>query len=188
MNNPAAELRGILLIKEWQNIKIVIYPMSKIPEIFFSICVFISILPFSACKYYEKANIKTENKQKEKTFDQSSSGNASNEAKIIATVIEIDESRDSSDINSPCYKAPCLANIRIEKIERKGNLFHTPESNEITAFFIYTLHPTNEDLFPNFGKWHPGLKINDKFEAIIESRPTINEGRRFIIYDYKKLE
>lgn len=125
---------------------------------------------------------------KNKAPDQSISGNASGEAKIIATVISIDNTRDSSDVNSPCFKAPCFANIRIEKIEKKGSLFHVPESGEVTAFFIFTLRPTNEDLFPNMGKWYPGLKINDKFEAIIESRPSMNENIRYTIYDYRKIE
>lgn len=151
---------------------------------------------FFSCRSVSDTKIKTagENTEKisgnpkEKNIGQPSSGNASSQARIIATIIKIDESRDSSDSKSPCFKAPCMANIRIEKFERKGSLFHIPESNEITAFFIYTLHATNEDLFPNLGKWYPGLKINDKFEAIIESRPSIAEGNRFIIYEYKKIE
>lgn len=135
-------------------------------------------------KISEEKNIKSA----EKINDRPVSGNANAEAKITATVISIDPARDSSDTNSPCFKAPCYAGIRIEKIERKGSLFHVPGSSEITVFFTYTLHPTDKNLFPGSEKSYPGLKINDKFEAVIDSRPSINEGTRYAVYDYKKIE
>lgn len=113
---------------------------------------------------------------------------ANSEAKITATLLSIDFSRDSSDANSPCFKAPCHALIRIEKIERKGRLFHVPGSDEISVFFTFTLYPSDENLFPGSGKKYPGLKVNDKFEAVIESRPSMNGESRYIISDYKKSE
>ncbi len=148
--------------------------------------VFLIIFLFLCCKNSKKV---IEQKQP-KPVDQSVSGNASSEAKITATIISIDETRDSSDVHSACYKAPCFANIKIENILRKGSLFKIPDdlSKDIRAFFIFTLHATNEDLFPNMGVWYPGLKINDKFEAIIQSRPAMNDSVNYVVYTYKKIE
>lgn len=144
---------------------------------------------FLSCKHSEKISsekeVPKENKNTETSF---SATPASNEAKVIATIISIDETRDSSDINSACYKAPCIAYIRLEKMNEKGSLFKVPPdlSLEIKVNFPFTLWATTEDLFPKAGKQFPGLKINDKFEAIIQSRMAPGDEVNYVIYEYKK--
>lgn len=146
-----------------------------------SILPIIYLLFHFSCKEAEKSIV---NAPHQKPPDRSVSGNAATEAKITATLVSIEESRDSTDRTSACYKAPCFAKIKIESLERKGNLFRVPDSLVVDAFFVYTLYPTYEDLFPQMGKYYPGLKINDKFEAIIESRISFNDRTQYVIYDY----
>lgn len=116
------------------------------------------------------------------------SGNdiASEEARIIAHIVSIDETRDTEGV---CSKAPCRAQVKIESIIKKGSLFHLQDLEKpVPVFFAFTLAPTTEDLFPGIKTNYPGLQINDKFEATIQNRPAMNEtGFAYTIYDYKKL-
>lgn len=111
---------------------------------------------------------------------------SNNQARVIAQIISVIEVLDTE---GPCSKAPCNASIRIKQITRKGSLFQLNDIQDtIAASFAFTLSQTDQDLFPGLKTKYPGLKINDIFEATIESRIALNEeGVRYIIYDYKKM-
>ena len=110
---------------------------------------------------------------------------ASNEASITGKIISIDEQRDDS---GPCAKAPCYAFIRIESIVNKGSTFQLDDiSSPLPVYFAFTLSAT-EGLFPGIKTNYPGLKINDKFEAKIQSRLALEDRYTYTIYGYKKLK
>jgi len=112
---------------------------------------------------------------------------ASGEAKIIGKIISIDDTRESE---GPCAKAACRAKIIIQNLEKKGSLFQLNNIKDtIPVSFAFTLAPTTADLFPGMKTIYPGLKINDRFEAKIESRLAMNEqGVSYIIYHYRPLK
>ncbi len=138
---------------------------------------FLLLLILVSCKHTEKL---------EKAGTASGTQVASNEARIIATLVSIDEARDTE---GACSKEPCRGKIIIESVMKIGSLYQLSDTQEpISVSFAFTLAPTTDDLFPGIKTHYPGLKINDKFEATIQSRPAKNEaGFAYIIYDYKKL-
>ncbi len=151
----------------------------------------INFLFLISCNSPEKINIQGEKKEESlKISSPLLSVAAGNQALIIASINVINQKKDSSDQNSICFRFPCRAGIRIERLLDKGPLFKTPENLSGITYveFPFTLLPTNKDLFPELKKQYPGLKINDKFEAVIQSRMALPEGVKYYIYDYKKIE
>lgn len=136
----------------------------------------------SSCKTSEKA---TTSNEPVKTVSSSMNELASGQAKIIGKIISINETREPE---GPCAKSACQAQILIQTLEKKGSLFQLSDMQDtIPVSFAFTLEPTTSDLFPGIKTSYPGLKINDRFEAKIESRPATNEqGVRYTIYEYKK--
>ncbi len=145
-----------------------------LPLLFLCIC--------SSCKTTEKRVITDE---PVKTVSASINDISSAQAKIIGKIISINEARDET---GPCSKVPCEARIIIQNLENKGSLFQLNSMQDtIPVAFAFTLVPTTEELFPGMKTSYPGLKINDRFEAKIESRLAKNEqGVSYIIYEYKK--
>lgn len=144
---------------------------------------FISLIPciLVSCKPSEKAIVNNEPAEKVYTLNELASG----QAKIVGKIISIDETRET---DGPCAKAPCRANIIIQNLEKKGSLFQLNNIQDtIPVSFAFTLAPTTPELFPDIKTKYPGLKVNDRFEAKIESRLAMNEqGLSYIIYEYKK--
>ena len=139
----------------------------------------IFIVLFVSCKNTQK-NVQ----QKEPAKTGGTTALASNEATIIAKIISINELRDES---GPCAKAPCYAEIQIERISSKGSLFQPGDiSTPLPVNFSFTLSPT-QGLFPGMKTNYPGLKINDKFEAKIQSRPALGDKLTYTVYGYKKI-
>lgn len=135
-------------------------------------------LVFFSCK-----NTKKSVRQEEPVKPENSAGLASNEAFVAAKVVSISEQRDES---GPCSKAPCYAEIKIESISKKGSLFQLNDiSNPLSVTFAFSLSAT-EGLF-RMKTNYPGLKINDKFEAKIQSRPALGDAFTYTIHDYKKI-
>lgn len=145
-------------------------------------CMLIVLCIFNGCKPSEKA-VATD----EPVHSVSASINelASSQAKIIGKIISIDETLESE---GPCAKAPCRAQVLILTLEKKGSLFQVPDLKDtLNVSFAYTLSPTSAELFPGMKTSYPGLKVNDRFEAKLESRLAMNEhGVGYIIYEYKK--
>jgi hypothetical protein len=108
---------------------------------------------------------------------------ASNEANIVATVVLISEQRDES---GPCSKAPCYADIKIERISKKGSLFQLNDiSMPVHVNFTFTLSPTI-GLF-RMKTNYPGLNAGDKFEAKIQSRPALGDTFTYTVQGYSKI-
>lgn len=135
-------------------------------------------LVFFSCKSTKKPV-----QQEEPIKAESSAEAASNEAIVVAKIISISEQRDES---GPCSKAPCYAEIKIESISKKGSLFQLDDlSKPVSVHFAFSLSPT-EGLF-RMRTNYPGLKINDKFEAKIQSRPALGDTFTYTIHGYKKI-
>lgn len=135
-------------------------------------------LLFFSCKHTEKSV-----KQEEPVKTESSEVAASNEAIVVAKVVSISEQRDES---GPCSKAPCYAVIKIESISNKGSLFQLNDiSKPVSVNFAFSLSAT-EGLF-RMKTNYPGLEINDKFEAKIQSRSALGDAFTYTIHGYKKL-
>jgi hypothetical protein len=107
---------------------------------------------------------------------------------IVGSIISIDSTKHSTDKNTPCSKAPCWAEVKIEKITgigQGGPLLD--EGDTVTVKFTFTLSETTEDLIPNLDKRMPGLSIEDKFEADIRTLPGTSSGKLYTVYFYSKL-
>ncbi len=120
-----------------------------------------------------------------KTVSSSINELASAQAKIIGKIIWIDEVREAE---GPCAKAPCRARIVIKTLEKKGSLYQGGNAGDtLSVSFAFTLAATTPELFPGMKTSFPGLSVNDRFEAKIESRLALNEqGVAYLIYEYKK--
>jgi len=60
---------------------------------------------------------------------------------------------------------------------------------KVSAYFVFTLSPTSELLFPGMKKHFPGLKINDKFKAILQERGQLNsDSVHVVVYEYIKMQ
>lgn len=145
------------------------------------------------CKNHEISTDSTNNIQKEKTTTANQLPSSSKGSKIQAVLIAINPVLDSTDLNSPCAKAPCNATIRVRSISRgASNSNHFINMGDtLNIIFTFTLSPTTKDLFPNMTAFYPGLKINDKFEGIIEDRRPFannNDKTMFWITHYKKID
>lgn len=106
-------------------------------------------------------------------------------AEIIGKIMEIESVVNTRNGNDPCSKAPCLAKVMIESVDY-GAGFPTLNKNEkIKVKFSFTLEPTTKEMFPNMDESYPGLKIGDKFKALVSFVSAINSDKpEFIIYGY----
>ena len=125
-----------------------------------------------------------------------------NSYKIIGSIVhiyDIFQLHDTSGLPAEasaqagvCAKAPCEAIVKIETIKRRGTSFTgaIAAGEKIKVHFAFTLNPTTKEFFPNMTARYPGLKINDKFVADIQSRLAIggNENVKYVIYGYEKIE
>ncbi|MFY9308981.1 MAG: hypothetical protein WAQ28_08020 [Bacteroidia bacterium] len=146
---------------------------------FFTI-VLVGVLLFASCKS-KKETVQQKEPEPANTGD--ATALASNEATIVAKVISISEQRDES---GPCSKAPCYASIQIESISNKGKLFQLDDvSVPIPVNFAFSLSPT-VGLF-RMPTNYPGLALNDRFEAKIQSKPALGDKITYTVHGYKKL-
>ncbi|MCH8319086.1 MAG: hypothetical protein IIA88_11435 [Bacteroidetes bacterium] len=115
-----------------------------------------------------------------------------NSYRIIGSIVHIYDIFQLHDTSSICAKAPCEAIVKIETIKRRGTSFTgaIAAGEKIKVHFAFTLNPTTKEFFPNMTARYPGLKINDKFVADIQSRLAIgeNENINYVIYGYEKIE
>lgn len=139
------------------------------------------VLLFASCKSKKEP---VQQKEPEPAKTEEGAALASNEANIVATVVLISEQRDES---GPCAKAPCHAEIKIESISKRGSLFQLDDiSKPISVNFAFSLSPT-VGLF-RMPTNYPGLEINDKFEAKIQSKPALGDTITYTVHGYKKIE
>ena len=87
---------------------------------------------------------------------------------------------------------PCRGIVRIDSILGYGSSFGNPLAvgQRVNVHFAFALAPTTKDLFPNMTETYPGLELNSRFRADVESPPEINTSADRIfyqVYDYVKL-
>jgi hypothetical protein len=115
-----------------------------------------------------------------------------NHARIIATVININPVLMPGDTSDPCHKAPCKAQLRIEKVLGIGQAFGNPKSvgDSIYVTFMFTTHATTKDLFPVMKESYPGVKVGDKIQTDVESRVGMGGSGAvsYFVYGYKVLK
>lgn len=113
-----------------------------------------------------------------------------NHCRIIGTIVAIDETLTSLDSSNPCSKAPCRATVRIESVIGYGSAFGAPlaTGRDIEVSFRFTLNPT-KDLIPNMTEDYPGLQVNSRFLADVESIEVMAQekegGIEYVIYGYE---
>jgi len=111
--------------------------------------------------------------------------------RIVGTLVGIDTEL-LKEGNGPCTKVPCRGIVRIDSILGYGSSFGNPLAvgQRVNVHFAFTLAPTTKDLFPNMTETYPGLELNSRFRADVESPPEMNTSADRIfyqVYDYVKL-
>ena len=110
--------------------------------------------------------------------------------RIIGTVVKIDTLLYRQDLNSPCSKAPCMADVRIDSVLGYGSDFPPLKLGKVIKVrFGFTLSPTTKDLFPHIVGYFPGLDVNDSFKADLQRIVEVDSTRNkegYIIYSYLK--
>lgn len=87
-------------------------------------------------------------------------------AKIVAEVVSV-EPVDKNNTGL-CAKAPCVAVVKLESIEYGSAFPVLSVGKDVRVKFNFTLAPTSKEMFPDMDESYPGLKVGDKFEALIE--------------------
>jgi hypothetical protein len=112
--------------------------------------------------------------------------------RIVGTLVEINPEL-LKEGNGPCTKFPCRGIVRIDSILGYGSAFGNPLAigQRVNVHFAFTLAPTKKELFPNMTEAYPGLEVNSRFKADVESLPEMNTSAdriRYQVYDYLKLQ
>lgn len=106
-------------------------------------------------------------------------------AKIVGVVTEIEPVSDSSILNDPCSKAPCIALVKVTSAVYGAAFPSFKKDEEVRIKFLFTLEKTNKELFPDMKEEYPGLEIGQKFSALIAYVESINEATpKFNVYGY----
>lgn len=108
-----------------------------------------------------------------------------NHCRIVGTVVAIDQSLKSSDPQSPCSKAPCLATVRVDSILGYGSAFGNPIAvgRQVEVMFGFTLSPTKE-ILPQLTQAYPGLKVGSSFAANVRSDERRGGGTGYTVNHY----
>jgi hypothetical protein len=107
-------------------------------------------------------------------------------AKIVGTITEIEPVSDSSNLNDPCSKAPCIALVKVSSAVYGAAFPSFSKDKEIRIKFLFTLEPTSKELFPNMEETYPGLKVGQEFNALVAHMEYIDEtAPKFQIYSYE---
>ncbi len=107
-------------------------------------------------------------------------------AKVVGTIMEIEPVSDSSSLNDPCSKAPCIALVKISSAVYGAAFPSFSKNAEIRIKFLFTLEPTSKELFPNMEEEYPGLNVGDEFTAIVAHVENIDDTAPiFQVYGYE---
>jgi len=105
-------------------------------------------------------------------------------AKIVGVITEIEPVSDSSNLNDPCSKAPCIALVNVSSAVY-GAAFPSISKDDIRIKFLFTLEKTTKELFPNMEETYPGLKVGQEFTALVAHIENIDKtAPKFQIYSY----
>ncbi len=103
---------------------------------------------------------------------------------VQAKVVRIVPSRRKVSKQS-CKKSPCIAYIKIIKVEEYGSSFPEKFSKKqkVQVKFVYSLKPLKNDRIDL-----PGLKKRDVIKAKISARPKMNSNiTEYLIFNYQRL-
>lgn len=115
---------------------------------------------------------------------------APNHALIVGEIVEIESATfDPSDVESPCSRIPCVANVRVESVLGVGMGFPQPfvEGATHRMKFAFTLGPT-VDVFPEMKPSLPGLESGSRFTADITGYETLQGDTqpRYTVHRYER--
>lgn len=106
-------------------------------------------------------------------------------AKIIGVITEIEPVSDSSNLNDPCSKTPCVALVKVSSTVY-GAAFPSISKDDIRIKFLFTLEKTTKELFPNMEETYPGLTVGQEFSALVSHVENIDKtAPKFQIYGYE---
>ena len=107
-------------------------------------------------------------------------------AKIVGIIIEIEPLTDSSNLNDPCSKTPCIAIVKVSSAVYGAAFPPFSKDDEIRIKFLFTLEKTTKELFPDMKETYPGLKVGQEFTALVAHIENIDEtAPKFQIYSYE---
>ena len=107
-------------------------------------------------------------------------------AKIVGIIVEIEPVSDSSNLNDPCSKTPCIALVKISSAVYGAAFPSFSKDDEIRIKFLFTLEKTTKELFPNMEETFPGLKVGQEFTALVSHIENIDESApKFQIHGYE---
>lgn len=89
------------------------------------------------------------------------------------------------DANGPCSEYPCIAKVKVNSIEYGSAFPVISTGKDVEIKFAFTLNKTTNEMFPNMDESYPGLKVGDKFEALVGHMDTAGDAIPFTIYGYK---
>lgn len=108
------------------------------------------------------------------------------QAKIVGVITEIEPVSDSSNLNDPCSKTPCIAIVKVSSAVYGAAFPSFSKDDEIRIKFLFTLEKTTKELFPDMEETYPGLKVGQEFTALVSHMEYIDEtAPKFQIYSYE---
>ena len=107
-------------------------------------------------------------------------------AKIVGVITEIEPVSDSSNLNDPCSKVPCIALVKVSSAVYGAAFPSFSQDDEIRIKFLFTLEKTTKELFPNMEETYPGLKVGQEFTALVAHIENIDTtASKFQIHGYE---
>jgi hypothetical protein len=107
-------------------------------------------------------------------------------AKIVGIIIEVEPISNSSNLNDPCSKTPCVAIVKVSSAVYGAAFPSFSKDDEIRIKFLFTLEKTTKELFPNMEETFPGLKVGQEFTALVSHIENIDESApKFQIHGYE---
>ena len=107
-------------------------------------------------------------------------------AKVVGIITEIEPVSDSSNLNDPCSKAPCIALVKVTSAVYGAAFPSFTKDEKIRIKFLFTLEQTTKELFPNMEETYPGLRVGQEFTALVAHIDNIGETvPKFQIYSYE---
>jgi len=124
--------------------------------------------------------------KEEKTISQKKVEKISpNHARINGEITKIFSVNENENPKDPCTKVPCVAMVKIKGVEYGAGFPTLDIYSEIKVKFAFTLNPTSKELFPNMKEKYPGLKVGEKFTAILSFSYEINHTEpNYEVYGY----
>jgi len=107
-------------------------------------------------------------------------------AKVVGIITKIEPVAESSNLNDPCSKAPCIALVKVTSAVYGAAFPSFTKDEEIRIKFLFTLEQTTKELFPNMEETYPGLRVGQEFTALVAHIDNIGETvPKFQIHSYE---